>query len=238
MKSILVAVLTLLLVSLVMLMGCAGVVKGSGDPITEPYNLNDFTTIEAHNGFQVELTKSNDFSIEITIDDNLIEYLEVDKSGNTLRIRLQQNRLYISVALRAKITMPDLNRLDLSGGSQVHVTGFNLSHDLSIELSGGSRATGDISADGVDLKLSGGSRIELAGSADNLVADGSGGSHLELGSFPVDNANIKISGGGGATVDVSGTLDLDLSGGSRVIYIGDPKIGDIDLSGGSTIRKK
>lgn len=108
---------------------------------------------------------------------------------------------------------------------------------MSIELSGGSRVTGDISADDVNLELSGGSRIELVGSADNLVANGSGGSHLELGSFPVDNANIEISGGG-ATVDVSGTLDLDLSGGSRVLYDGEPKLGDIDLSGGSTFRKK
>jgi len=103
---------------------------------------------------------------------------------------------------------------------------------------GGSRINSDISAVDVDLDLSGGSRIELVGSADNLVADGSGGSQLELGSFPVGNANIKISGGGGATIDVSGTLKLDLSGGSKVLYGGEPKLGDIDLSGGSTCRKK
>ncbi len=101
-----------------------------------------------------------------------------------------------------------------------------------------SRINGDVSAADVDLDLSGGSRIELVGSADNLVADGSGGSQSELGSFPVGSANIKISGGGGATIDVSGTLDLDLSGGSKVLYGGEPKLGDIDLSGGSTFREK
>ena len=134
--------------------------------------------------------------------------------------------------------MPDINRLDLSGGSKVDITGFKLSHDLSIEMSGGSQINGDLSADDIDLEMSGGSRIELDGSADNLVADGSGGSHLELGSFPIGDARIKLSGGGGATIDVSGTLDLDLSGGSKVIYSGEPKIGDIDLSGGSSFRKK
>ena len=78
----------------------------------------------------------------------------------------------------------------------------------------------------------------MVGSADNLIVDGSGGSQFELGSFPVGNANIKISGGGRATVNVNGTLDLDLSGGSRVIYDGEPKIGDIEFSGGSTITRK
>ncbi|MFC1958464.1 head GIN domain-containing protein [Chloroflexota bacterium] len=238
MKRVTVLVLTLLLVSLVLLISCAGVVAGSRDLTTKTYNFSDFTTIEAHQGFQVELSQSTEFSIEITIDDNLVEYLEIDKSGSTLIIRLKQNRMYTLATLRAKVTLPDIDRLDLSGGSQAEVTGFDLSHNLSIELSGGSRVTGDISADDVDLKLSGGSRIELVGSADNLVTDGSGGSQLELGSFPVDNANIKISGGGRATVDVSGTLDLDISGGSRVIYDGEPQIGDIDLSGGSTMKRK
>ena len=238
MKKPVLVIFVILLISLLLMMGCGGVVVGSGHSITETYDYTDFTTLEVHNGFQMDLKKSNDFNIEITVDDNLIEYLQVDKSGNTLRIRLQQNRLYSSATLIAKITMPDINRIDLSGGSRADVTGFNLSHDLSIELSGGSRINGDISADDVDLEMSGGSRIELVGSADNLVADGSGGSHLELGSFPIDNANIKISGGGRAMVDVSGTLDLNLSGGSKVFYDGEPMLGDIDLSGDSTMNRK
>lgn len=218
--------------------GCGGIVTGSGQPTTVTYDYSNFTAIEAHKGFQVVITQSDDFSIEITIDDNLLEYLVVDKSGKTLRIQMQQNRFYRSATLTAKVTMPDINKIDLSGGSRADVTGFNLSNDLSIELSGGSRINGDISAADVDMELSGGSRIELVGSADSLVADSSGGSHLELGSFPVGDANIEISGGGKATIDVNGTLDLDLSGGSQVEYSGEPRIGDIDLSGGSTFRKR
>ena len=238
MKKTPVVILMVALLMLLLLVGCGVIVTGSGNLETETFNYNDFAVIEVHNGFQVDLKKSSDFSIEITIDDNLQEYLEVNKSGNTLIIRMQQNRVYPSSTLSAKITMPDISRLDLSGGSQADVAGFNLSHDLSIELSGGSRINGDISAADIDLDLSGGSRIELVGAADNLVADGSGGSHLGLGSFPVGSANIKISGGGEATIDVSGTLDLDLSGGSIVLYSGEPKLGDIDLSGGSTFSKK
>ena len=238
MKRISVAILTVLFISLVLMVGCGRVVTGSGNPIAKTYDYSDFTAIEVHQGFQVELKKSNSFNIEITVDDNLQEYLQVDKSGSTLRIQLQQSRWYTSATLKAKITMPDINRLDLSGGSRVDIGGFNLSHDLSIEMSGGSHINGDVSADDVDLEMSGGSHIELVGSADSLVADGSGGSHLELGSFPVGDANIELSGGGGATIDVSGTLDLDLSGGSELYYSAEPKLGDIDLSGGSTFRKK
>ena len=147
-------------------------------------------------------------------------------------------RVYKSVNLRAKITMPKLYKIDLSGGSRANIAGFSSSHDFSVELSGGSRVSGDIKAADADFGLSGGSQVDLAGSADDLDINGSGGSHLTLESFPVDNADINLSGGGSATVNVNGTLDVNLSGGSKVVYVGEPIMGDIDLSGDSTISKK
>ncbi len=108
-------------------------------------------------------------------------------------------------------------------------------HDFSVGLSGGSEVAGDIAAGNADFDLSGGSQVSLEGTANNLAVNGSGGSQLDLGSLSVNDADINLSGGGNATVNVSGTLDVNLSGGSHVIYIGEPTLGDIDLSGDSTI---
>ena len=239
MKKSIVLVMVVVLLTLGLLIGCGGIfVTGSGTPISETYNFSDFTEVEAHNGFQLEVTKSSTFNVEITIDDNVKEYLEVSKSGNTLRIRLTGNRVYSSITFQANITMPELYGIELSGGSRASITGFNSSNDFSVELSGGSRVSGEITAADTDFNLSGGSRVDLAGSADDLVVNGSGGSQLDLENFSVANADIKLSGGGSATINLSGTLDVNLSGGSKVIYVGEPNMGDIDTSGGSTISKK
>ena len=104
-------------------------------------------------------------------------------------------------------------------------------------MSGGSELIGDIVTGNVDADLSGGSVVELKGMGKKLSVDGSGGSDVHFRNFPVENADIRLSGGGTATVNVSGTLNVDLSGGSSLIYLGDPQLGEIDLSGGSTIRK-
>jgi len=238
MRKIIAAVLVVVLLTSGLLVGCGAVtVTGSGNLKTKTFDFSDFTGVKAESGFQVELTKSSTFSIEITADDNVLEDIEVDKSGDTLRIRPQRNRIYRSVTFRANITMPDLYKIDLSGGSRASITGFNSSHDLSVGLSGGSAVTGDITAGDADLNLSGGSQVALSGAADNLDVNGSGGSHLELEDFSVNNADVNLSGGGRATVNVNGTLDVNLSGGSRVTYIGEPTMGDIDLSGDSTISK-
>ena len=97
--------------------------------------------------------------------------------------------------------------------------------------------TGDITARDAYFDLSGGSQVNLEGTAEDLDINGSGGSHLTLAAFSVNNADINLSGGGRATINVNGTLDVNLSGGSGVTYIGEPTLGDIDLSGDSTISK-
>ena len=184
-KKLIVAVLIAALITSVLLVGCSEVaVTGSGNLKTETLNFTDFTKVEAESGFQVELTKSSTFSVEITADDNVIEHIEVEKSGDTLRIRPKRNRIYHSVTLRAKINMPDLYKIELSGGSRANITGFSSSHYFSVGLSGGSGVVGDITAGNADFDMSGGSQVALSGSADGLRVKGSGGSHLSLVSFP------------------------------------------------------
>ena len=61
---------------------------------------------------------------------------------------------------------------------------------------------------------------------------------MNLDFFLIKNADISLSGGGRADINISGTLTVDLSGGSHVTYVGQPTLGDIDLSGGSTVRSQ
>jgi hypothetical protein len=238
MKNLAFAVLIGILLISGLLAACQGVVLGSGDPETRTFDYTDFTRIEAHNGFHVEITKSASYSIEVTTDDNVWKYLDVSKNGDTLVIEFEWNRSYTNVTKEAVIAMPDIEGVQLSGGSQAEVDGFDSSDDFSAKLSGGSRLEGTIIADDTELNLSGGSRVTLSGSGDDLFIDSSGGSRVNLEDFPVKDADIKISGGGFADIHMDGNLDANLSGGSKVVYSGNLELGDLDLSGGSTVNSK
>lgn len=80
--------------------------------------------------------------------------------------------------------------------------------------------------------------IELDGSANNLRISASGGSQLELSNFSAHNASVNLSGGSSASINPDGRLDADLSGGSHILYVGDPIMGIINMSGGSTVSEK
>ena len=243
MKKVIIGVVAAVVVAVVLLVvfgvigGGGFVIVGSGDLTTRDFDLSDFTEVVARSGFQLELVQSSTFGVEITADDNAMDYISVDRSGNTLSIGPQWNRSFRSVTLRARITMPDLHEIRLSGGSRASISGFSSSHDLSVGLSGGSIVTGDMTVGDAYLDLSGGSQVNVQGMGDDLDINGSGGSQFMLEAFSANNADVNLSGGGRATINVSGTLDVNLSGGSHVTYIGEPTLGDLDLSGDSTVSQ-
>ncbi len=195
-----------------------GGLTGSGTPVTETMSITGFTSVSAAMGFRVEITESSTYSVRVTVDDNVVDKLRVTKTGDTLSIALDPG-IYTFMSLRAVVSMPDIEGLELSGGSRGSISGF-------------------VGLASLDLELSGGSHVDAEGSAIDLTVDASGGSTLDLEDFPVHDADIGFSGGSSGTISLDGNLDVDVSGGSRLWYVGNPTLGSIDTSGGSSVQKK
>jgi hypothetical protein len=211
---------------------------GSGNLETETYDFANFNEVEISSAFEFEIEQSNSYSINITADDNVMEYIRVSQDGQTLKIKLGTITWFGPVTLRASVTMPELGGLEISGASRGTVSDFSSTDDLDITVSGASRLSGDITAGDVEFDISGASTIQLEGSANDIDADVSGASSLNLDDFTVNNANVDLSGASSGTIKLNGRLDADISGASRLWYIGEPTMGDINTSGASTISKK
>jgi len=224
--------------TVLVLRGCPGDLIGSGNLTTEEYAFTDFTKVEISSAFEFEIQQSSSYNISVTADDNVMEYVQVSQVGQTLKIRLGTVTWLGPVTLRASVTMPQLSDLTVSGASRGDIYDFSSTEDLDITVSGASRVNGDITAGDVEFDVSGASTIQLEGSANDMVADVSGASRLNLGDFTVNNADVDFSGATSGTINLNGRLDADLSGASRLWYIGEPTMGNIDTSGASTISKK
>ena len=61
---------------------------------------------------------------------------------------------------------------------------------------------------------------------------------IKMADFTVNNADVSLSGASDGTINLSGRLDADLSGASRLEYIGEPTLGDMNITGASTLKKK
>ena len=256
-RRILPGILLILLGTLTVLSGCA-VIIGSGELETREYEYTEFTRIEIGYAFEAEISQDNSFTVKITLDDNIFEYLDISQSGETLIITMKPGNVFTNVTQRAVITLPDLERLELSGASQADVSGFSSSHDLdftvsgaskinisditsadvTMEISGASRADGKLTMTNGDFDISGASSISLEGSAQDIIVDASGASRVNLDDFEVVNIRIDLSGASSGTINASGLLSCDLSGASHLYYIGNPILDDINTSGASSISQK
>ena len=206
---------------------------------TEEMQYSDFTSVDVGSAFNLEITKSNSYSVIITADEKIFDDIEVTKIGNTLAIGIKPGIIITVSTLKAQITMPNLNELVFSGASNGVIEGFSTSELFVVKLSGASRLEmEDVNVGAVNFHLSGASILIGEGSGNDLTSIVEGASSLDLTDFPVNNCNLTVSGASQATVDLDGKLDAVVTGASTVFYIGDPVMGNIDVSDTSTIEQK
>ncbi len=227
--------------SVALMVGCTppgAHLTGSGKVVAQEEEISDFDKVEVSDAFKADISQGETFSVVVRIDDNLLGYLEVVKQGSTLKIGLKTDRRIRDATLEAEVTLPGLTGLDLSGASQVTITGFKSANALDVEASGASHLRGDIEAGDARFNVSGASQVTLSGSAGDVTVDGSGASAVDLADFPGADANVKASGASEVTVNASGTLDVDASGASHVYYLGSPTLGKVNTTGASAVEQK
>jgi len=194
-----------------------GGVQGSGNVLTEKRNVANFKSLEVSGAFDVEVVAQKDFSVEIEADDNLLQFIKTEVKGDTLKISTEK-RISSKGALRVRIAAPNIEDLGVSGASKISLA--NLQNDS------------------LKIDASGASKIDASGETKNLEIELSGASRLDAENLKTENANIDASGASKISVNVTGDLKADLSGASKVTYLGNPKNLEKSTSGASSVRGK
>jgi Putative auto-transporter adhesin, head GIN domain len=230
---------------------------------TKEYNLSGFTRIQVKFAMDLDIVRSDTYSIITAGNDTQLDNLNVAQEGDRLTIGYSLNLKSVLAVpfsrMHARITLPDLREFSLTGAAHATIKGFTTPNDFDLfvagasqieisemsvgnmkcELNGASRVVGGIRAGGnVDLKVAGASRIDLRGSAQDVDLDVSGASHIELDDFPVRNAKVRLVGASHSIVNASGKLDVRLDGASRLEYEGQPTLGDVQVTGASSFKKR
>lgn len=226
-----------------LLAGCtfgANVITGSGRTTTKDYDFSGFTKVSIGSAFQTDIKQGQGYAVAVTIDDNLVDYLDVRVDGDTLNIGLKP-RLSLgfrNTTLRAQISMPDLEGIDSSGATRTNLTGFSNTKPANVQVSGASQLRGDYTTGQMRLQASGASTVELTGSTGTLDVEASGASTVRLDNYTSTDTSVRASGASNVTVNPSGKLTGNASGASTVAYTGSPASVQVDTSGASNVRKK
>jgi hypothetical protein len=249
------------LLPLIMLIGlvgllAAGCAVGSGPIVQKSYDLAGFNEIEISHDFEYDISRADTFRVDASIHQNLTDRLDINRSGQTLIVRLTDGAIANSGA-KITITLPELVRLEVSGAARGNVAGFKSANNFTlqisgasqsninveaaqtkIDISGASRVNGSLKAADLHLTVTGASHCDLTGSSAPAAIVVSGASTVNMPDLVMQSAGIELSGASTATINTSGKLDLAVSGASTLNYYGNPQMGKMDISGASKIHNK
>jgi hypothetical protein len=172
------------------------------------YAFRDFTEISVPTVFSVTVTQGPEFSVEVAVDEDAAHRIEVTQTGSRLNFALTMGDGRID-RLEAFVTMPMLERIDLTGVTNARLIDFDQAQ-MTVNVGGVSRLHGE----GLVI--------------DELTATVSGVSLLDFGNIrPIRRANINVGGVSQATLnmDIGATLTGSVSTGqgtgfSTLFYYG------------------
>jgi hypothetical protein len=219
--------------------GCQPVetVTGSGKEVTREIKVADFTSVDAHGPLHVDVEPGTTFHTALTADENFIDLIQFEKSGETLHIGVVPGKsLHLHKSeLKVSITMPRLESLALGGACTGRLGRFPSSPSLALECQGASTLSGALETERLSARAEGASSLKIKGTAKEVELRASGASHVDLSGLSSDRAEVELSGASNARVEPKSSLDYSISGASTLRYRGDPKIGKSESSGASSV---
>ena len=199
------------------LAGCdIGGIRGNGHMVTQDRTVDPFINVEAGGAFRIEW-HSGAPSASTTVDENLMQYVEMEVRDKVLHVRTTRS-VRPRHSIQLELTSNALEGASFSGASRLNA------HQLS--------------GPKFYLETTGASNVTLDGTVDELVANMTGASDLHAESLQTKTAELSVTGAGDARIAVSDTLKVSITGAGKVEYIGNPPHIEREITGAGSIRPR
>lgn len=212
--------------SYILFTGCYQYIIGSAKTVTVTSDIDDFVKVDLDNMCQATITQGDEFSISITVNENIEPYLNVEKSFSerkSLMIYLDRGYVYENLVLEAEITMPSLTELDMKDAAAADIDGFAAGDDFTALLVDKSVLTGNLIADEANIQALAESKVTLEGRCRYLVLQSFDNSEINLEDFPASGfCNFQLNGQTEATVTACKGIIGQISGESKLYHYGSP----------------
>jgi hypothetical protein len=175
--------------------------------VTRTFDLTGFDRIDVAGVYELEVTVGPDFSVEMSGPEEEMNRVETSIEDGVLTLGQRkrergERRLRRRDGVEARITMPALHGVDVSGVVEADFTGI-VSDEFSVDLSG----VGE---------------LDLDGECGALTARVSGVGELDAEGLECKSAMVRVSGVGEAAVYATDAVEAHISGMGEIDIYGSP----------------
>ena len=183
--------------------GFGNQIKGSGKRELQKRDIGPFTSISTDGAFTVEVTCQKDRSLEVEGDDNVLEFVTAEVSGNVLRLKNTKN-YSTSEPVKFRIAVPNLEGFSLNGAGRIDIKGMN--------------------NDKFEIDANGAPTIFVSGTTKVIDIGVNGAGTINTTKLHASRGVVDANGAARIDLDVADQLDATVSGPSTVTYKGDPVV--------------
>ncbi|HLP35833.1 head GIN domain-containing protein [Lacibacter sp.] len=213
------------------------------DKNAEARKVSGFHGIKISNAFDVIIKQGNEEAVVVSAsEEKFRDRIKVNVVNGILQISYDNEKVWKwsneNRKLRAYISVKNIDKLDVSGATDIKIDGVLKGSNLKVDLSGASSLKGAISYASVTVDQSGASNSKLSGTVTNLDVDVSGASDFTGFDLITENCRAEASGASDVKITVNKDLKVDASGASDVQYKGTASISDFRTTGASSLKKR
>ena len=212
---------------------------GSGKIVTETRAVGNFNALSVGGSYDVEVKIGPVASVVVEADDNIIKFIETDVSGNTLKIRTENNHGFSDVHMKVYVTTPSLKNIKASSSADVIVQNVLESNDrLSFRASSSASIKAEVNAPEIESDASSSATITLSGRTKNHDTQASSSSDIKAFDLLSENTTAKASSSATIRVHASVSLDAKASSSADIEYKGAAKVNSSTSSSGSVEKRE
>lgn len=214
-------------------------VTGNGTITTETRSVAGFSKLSFGGPFEVQITPDEAYKCEIEADENLMDYIHVDKDGDKLKVRIRNGvNVRSKTGIKIRISMPRVDDIAFAGSGKVGVNG-TIKHDgqLSLSVAGSGDIVANVHVPEVDADIAGSGSIILTGETRKAKISIAGSGDYKSAELKTETTKLSIAGSGAAWLFASTLLDVSIAGSGDVYYKGNPAEVKKSVAGAGKIQK-
>ncbi len=205
----LIALLVMFVVASVMSVYALDIVKANGKYVTKKVaGVSGFTELTVKGSVDVVYKESKTTNVQIVGSENVVKYVDVKQSGNTLIVSQKNNASInlVGTKLRVEVYAPNVKKFLSAGSSDIAI----YSNIVRDEIVCGIKGSGDISAYGLKAdKIV----VGIEGSGD-FKARRLDATNIDLGVVGSGDIELKTVKAGKISAAVEGSGDVKISNGA------------------------